>query len=196
MLACSILDDHVRHEALPMSDSKTYFAPVDPTHAPFSIEDLILRLQAAGFLGEAIHGWPRSFRFPNEDVQRFIANALVEPSAIDDSFISFEFAPEMELFASCYFDEADVACRCGFRLGDNAAPLFVRAWESKATRDTVQCPSCRRENYPWEWNWHHCVGFGRQWIEAGSGNPVPTQELLALLKECTGLEWDYTFYHL
>jgi hypothetical protein len=177
-----------------MSTARTYLIPANPESPLVSHEVLIGALKQVGFLGKPIEGFSDAFRFGPEAF-RFFGVPREEVDG-ESSAISLTTDSEIAIITSGLFDNSIATCQCGFKLEDFVIALEVLPWEKEASRPTATCPSCRRENLPWEWKWNHYVGFARQCIEIESGHPTPTLDLMNILCRCSGFDWDYIHYVL
>lgn len=83
--------------------------------------------------------------------------------------------------------------KCGHRY-DNWQAL-VATW-SAAPSSSICCPACGTSSAAPQLRWRKCAGFGRFFIKVWGifeSEAVPSPNLLSLLKECSGVEWQH-FY--
>jgi hypothetical protein len=82
---------------------------------------------------------------------------------------------------------------CGHRYDDWQA--VVNEWIA-APAATVTCPACAADSSVTQLRWRKCAGFGRFFIKVWGifeSEAVPSPNLLSLLKQHTGIEWQH-FY--
>lgn len=83
---------------------------------------------------------------------------------------------------------------CRARLDDWASALA----RLEPRQDTgLRCPACGEARPPWDWDWRQHGGYARRVIEIEEvfpGEAVPSDGLLALLGESSGLPW--CFFHI
>jgi hypothetical protein len=69
-------------------------------------------------------------------------------------------------------------------------------WERDRSSSAWSCPKCGRSSDLYRLDWRRSAGFGRFALDIWNiydGEAVPSDALLELLKEATGVRWDY-FY--
>jgi hypothetical protein len=176
-----------------MSTKRIYLIPETPD-VPVAPEDKLLEhLRTIGLTGDRIERFPGSFWHG----ARFIDLMGLTSKSKDGRYaITVATLRDMEIVGSAEVQYVRPTCRCGVSLESWEDALSVTPWTKGATNSTVTCSVCGLENYPWEWNWNHRLGFARQYIQVDDVLSEPTSELLGSLGSLTDSPWTYLRYHM
>ncbi len=83
--------------------------------------------------------------------------------------------------------------KCGHRYDD--WQNVVDAWAAEPY-NTAPCPECDESYSATQLRWRKCAGFGRFFIKVWGifeSEAVPSPNLLSLLKDCSGVEWQHCY---
>lgn len=189
-----------------MKEYKLILHPKNPAATPSSATRLTQRLAEQGLLGKPFRFREREHHLPGEAFMQLITflgcspAVAFEPPADGSERDGADFC-HLELrgpFSEVRFlGEGGVKrprCpKCRGWLEDWEQAL--NAWESDHDYHH-RCPHCGDAVAPTIFKWRHSAGFGRLALAVWGvfeGEAVPSEELLRLLREISGEEWDY-FY--
>lgn len=179
--------------------------PAQPDQIPPDGERLQQRMAAIGFSAEPITVAGAQHYRPGENFLQLITFlgcspvvSLGEPGLTGDEFchIAYDGPYDAIQFVSGGNVKQPRCPGCGYRI--EGWQTIVEQWRD--VPDLIwRCPLCGEE-YPLpQLRWRQCAGFGRYFIRIWGvfeGEAVPSDELLAALREVSGFDWGYFYLQL
>ncbi len=169
--------------------------PADPTQ-------LIATLQAAQFLGDSIEVAGENHYRPGEEFMMLVTflgcSPMIATGEMDSGGEQYcHIAIEGPLDTPRYMVGDNIKIprcpKCGHRYDE--WQVLLDGWQLKP-EEPIHCPACGEDSAVTALRWRKCAGFGRFFIKVWGifeSEAVPSPNLLALLKQCSGLEWQH-FY--
>lgn len=185
-----------------MADNILYLHP----HEPNAIADaatLVAALRTVGFIADAFDFHGAQHYKPGAEFLHLLTFlgcspvvSLGEPGLTGEEFCHIEFtaASTTPHFVAGQNVKAPRCRHCNQRI-DEWAALF-KEWPHHATEEW-HCPSCGKSTPLHRLKWKQCAGFACQFIKVWGifeGEAVPGEELLNVLRQVSGGEWDYFYY--
>lgn len=165
---------------------------------------LLYRLEQCGFIGTPLMFNGQQHYRPGDNFLQLMTFlgcspvvALGEPGATGDEFchIQLDGPSDALRFIGGSNVKTPRCPGCGFRV--ETWPALVEDW--LANPESIwRCPLCGKEYALPRLRWRQCAGFGRLFLRVWGifeGEAVPSEELLKVLREVSGLEWQYFYYH-
>ncbi|HEY3056306.1 MAG TPA: hypothetical protein VGK31_10295 [Thermoanaerobaculia bacterium] len=178
-----------------MSDHKLILYPKDP-HAPaVEREQIEEPLRTAGFIGKPIEVVGEMRYRPGSRFEKLLP--FSGPSEPAHCTIEIPEAKNDVEFLGGANVEAPSCRSCGFNIEQWADA--VSAWFDDRETFVASCPACGSKAKLWELDWHHTNAFGRYSVDVWNvdlGDATPSENLLHILANTNGGEWDYFYYVL
>ena len=201
-----------------MSVHNLILFPKDEHHRLESYDAMLKFLREIGLIGDdSRYQYPHEFEqgFAFFSLIRFCTHHMVVQLVPDEKgglkqtppreshqFCSICFEPEREkpgLIVSILTQEAKCP-KCG-HVEETGLDLVVEWSRAHGAGEPFKyrCPDCAREWSMNELDWQHTFGIAWYQIEiqgVHENEAVPSETLLLHLRDFTGVEWDYCFYHM
>ena len=179
--------------------------PARPDQIPPDTTQLQQRMAAIGFSAEPLTiAGERHYR-PGENFLQLVTFlgcspvvALGEPGITGDEFchIACDGPHDTVQFVSGDNVKQPRCPGCGYRIEE--WQTIIEQWRDDP--DLIwRCPLCGKEYAPQQLRWRQCAAFGRYFIRIWGifeGEAVPSDELLAALREVSGFDWGYFYLQL
>lgn len=179
--------------------------PAQPELIPPDSAALRQRLAALGLTGAPLIFEGREHYRPGENFLRLVTFlgcspvvSLGEPGLTGDEFchIDVDGPHDTIQFVSGNNAKLPRCPGCGYRIEE--WPSLIAQWRDDNAY-IWRCPLCSKEYPPPRLRWRQCAGFGRYFIRVWGifeGEAVPSDELLATLREVSGFDWGYFYLQL
>lgn len=196
-----------------MSSKALILHPRNPFSICEDMNDLIVKLQNAGFLGDkssSSHYVSFSTGYKFLELISFMSShsvGILENFAdgprvhetVDSKFhcyIEFqEVSPTPKVIISPLAATNPARCSyCGYIIED--WPDVISEWYAAPRKFTWRCPKCDLQFQIFDMDWRRAAGFARYGIKIYSIYPqeaYPSQSMMDLLEMATGEEWTYLY---
>lgn len=185
-----------------MTVNQLILCPADPQHHLPNKRDLLYRLEQAGFIGTPLMLEGQQHYRPGDRFLQLLTFlgcspvvSLGEPGATGDEYchIKLDGSYDRPRFLAGSNVKTPRCPGCGFRI--DAWQQLVAQWQD-GPGEPWQCPLCGKVYHVPQLRWRQCAGFGRFFLRIWGvfeGEAVPSEELMKLLREVSGFDWQY-FY--
>jgi len=181
---------------------KLILYPVSTDYVPKSWVNIKLSLNQAGFIGKSISSINESYYVGDNFLQliTFLGcspHIQIEPEDDNNDSYCRIVLSELNDNIDFRFLARDVIARCPkCRKKLDSWSDWLNQWKESSSAVFVRCEHCDSALSLFDLNWRHNAGFASCFIDIWNIYPqeaIPTEELLSILSEATGEEWDYFF---
>jgi len=181
---------------------KLVLHPVSTDYASESWINIKQGLYQARFIGKSISSENESYLVGDNFLQliTFLGCSphieIVPEEENNDSYCRIVLS-ELNNKIHFRFLARDVIARCPkCRKKLDSWSDWLNQWKESSSAVFVKCEHCDSRLSLFDLNWRHSAAFARCFIDIWNIYPqeaIPTEELLSILFEATGEEWDYFF---
>jgi hypothetical protein len=186
-----------------MADNQLILHPAKTADTPHNKRDLLYRLEQLGFIGTPLTFNGQQHYRPGARFLQLLTFlgcspvvALGEPGVTGDEYCHIQLdGPSDQLrFVGGSNVKTPRCPGCGFHLEN--WPALIEAWQ-RSPAQPWRCPLCGKEYLLPQLRWRQCAGFGRLFLRIWGvfeGEAVPSEELLKVLHEVSGVEWQHFYF--
>lgn len=183
--------------------SKLVLHPQDTKFGPKTWQNIQLKLRACGFIGTSLPGYESRFLSGDHFLQYIsfmgcspaIEFEPPEDGSLDFCHIQFSDLDDSQPRFRHHSQGVMARCpECGRRLEPGLT--LVDNFLKNPSQETFRCESCEFSGSVGVINWRQRGGLARVFVDVYSVYPqegIPTEPLLKLLQDDTGVPWTY-FY--